>query len=135
MAKKEQTKPVPVETMVRFKAETISFSEVRTLAGLVGTFITVSGLMEKVKDSPWYNGEPNSFLNLISFLPEAIYQNDESTKAFLHIVEFCTGIDVPDEQGVLTLQLMGQTLEFLKEVDILGFLHRATMILSSLIRG
>lgn len=123
------------ENLIKFKPETIKMSEVMELSKLTSDFITQSKVLDTIKESDWFQGDSKDFIKMFERVPEAVFSSEESTKSFLKIFEFCTGIDVDNDNTVKAVEVCKSVLKFLEEVDILSFLQKVTMTFTSLTRG
>lgn len=111
---------------LKFESSTITFSEIRELSVLVNSFFQKSGIVEKIKDKE--NFSP------LTDIPEMILKDDQTMRDFLKVVEFCTGIDIDDAQGLKTMQLIQEVLIFINEVNVTSFLLQTAMTLLPMIK-
>jgi hypothetical protein len=103
---------------IKFTADTITFEEIRNLAKIVNNFFKDSQIIEKTQTE---NFKP------FSDIPKLILEDEKTMTAFIKIVEFCTGIDIDDKKGIQTMKLIQETLDFINEVNVTGFLFKTTM--------
>lgn len=126
---------VKEENLLKFTTKSIKFTEIMTLSGLVYDFIRISGAIEKVQNTKFFKEQKGNFFDLFLEVPEVIFQNEETMKAFLKIVEFCAGKDFDDDLTIENMKVIKQVLDFLEQVGVLSFLQRMTMMFLSWTKG
>ncbi len=122
------------EKSLRFNVETIKFSEIMELGEKVNNFMKKGRILEKAGEMESYK-DPSQVAQLFTDLPGLILQDKESMKEFIQIIEFCFGDIIDDDKGIEALQMAKKTLEFLHEVNLLGFLRSTALTLRGLIGG
>lgn len=114
---------------LKFNTETITFSEIRQLSVLLNNFFEQTKVLEVFKNKEDILTKP-----FLINIPEIILKNENNIKEFYKIIEYCTDQKVKEEKGIETMKLMQDTLLFIQEVNVTGFLFQMTMTMLSLIK-
>lgn len=122
------------EKALRFNTESIKFSEIMELGELVNNFMKRSRILERAGEMESYK-DPSQIAQLFTELPSLILQDKESMQDFIKVIEFCFGDIIDDDKGIEALMMAKKTLEFLHEVNLLGFLQQTALTLRGLIGG
>jgi hypothetical protein len=131
----EEEKPKKNEEIVIINKtpDDLTIEELLELAELFQEFLIVSDLRTKIANRFLSQGET---VKVYDFIPDILQslKNPEARKAFEKIVQFIIAQDLPHVAGKHLLDLYKTTINFINELDIMGFFSQASTVLTRLIR-